>query len=99
MNQRLKRFFDLPKNIEPAFFVAKAINAGFARVQTVGKMDDKLDVIKFVHLKLCGFVTKGVTDDVPAEEIPSTVPEILFLIDEVTPFVSKEPQLSEKYLN
>ena len=57
-------------------------------------------MINPLQLNTDGLVMKGAREAfLPAEEMPSTVSVILFLMEEATPFVRRVPQLSAKYWN
>jgi hypothetical protein len=81
----------------------KAIRAGFARFHAAEPISGKLDRIICVTV-LCNhglraFVINGVTEVEETEDILSIVSENLDFMEEATPFVSIEPQLSFKYCN
>jgi hypothetical protein len=94
-------FLFLPKNTDVNFLAPKAISAGFAIFHAAEPMSGKFDKIICVTVLLSHglrtFVINGVTEVEEEVDMLSIVSENLDLIDEVTPFVSIDPQLSFRY--
>ena len=83
--------------MDVAFLVANAISAGFATRHAADPINGMFDFRRPLQLKTEGFVTKGATDAFPEEDIPSIVSDILLLMEDATPLVSIDPQLSARY--